>query len=93
MNRAEVRVAQLVTDTIDARVLSDPKTPADEKLKWVNEGLRPELETLQKKEIYDEWDEADIPPGAKVLPAKVVLTKKPLQDLEGQGAYRSVREL
>ncbi|CAE7168455.1 unnamed protein product, partial [Symbiodinium necroappetens] len=80
MNRAEVKVAQLVTDTIDARVLSDPKTPADEKWKWVNEGLRPELETLQAKEIYDEWDEADLPPGAKVLPAKVVLTKKPLQD-------------
>ncbi|CAE7467613.1 GIP, partial [Symbiodinium sp. CCMP2592] len=80
MNRAEVKVAQLVTDTIDARILSDPRTPADEKLKWVNEGLRSELETLQKKEIYDEWDEAEVPPGAKILPAKVVLTKKPLQD-------------
>ena len=80
MNRAEVKVAQLVTDTIDARVLSDPRTPADEKMKWVNEGLKPELETLQAKEIYDEWEEADIPPGAKVLPSKVVLSKKPLQD-------------
>ncbi|CAE7496920.1 unnamed protein product [Symbiodinium sp. CCMP2456] len=80
MNRAEVEVAQLVTDTIDARVLSDPKTPVDEKWKWVNEGLKPELETLQAKEIYDEWDEADLPLGWKVLPAKVVLTKKPLQD-------------
>ena len=80
MNKAEVKVAQLVTDTIDARVLSDPQTPADEKLKWVNEGLKPELETLQAKEIYDEWEEADVPPGAKVLPAKVVLNKKPLHD-------------
>ena len=42
MNKAEVKVAQLVTDTIDSRVLSDPQTPADEKLKWVNEGLKPE---------------------------------------------------
>ncbi|CAE7378484.1 unnamed protein product [Symbiodinium sp. CCMP2456] len=80
MNKAEARVAQLVTDTIDARVLSDPRTPADEKWKWVNEGLKPELETLQAKEIYEEWDEADLPSGAKVLPSKVVLTKKPLQD-------------
>ncbi|CAE7737096.1 GIP, partial [Symbiodinium sp. CCMP2592] len=68
MNRAEVKVAQLVTDTIDARILSDPRTPADEKLKWVNEaeGLRS--------------DEAEVWPGAKILPAKVMLTKKPLQD-------------
>ncbi|CAE7336713.1 unnamed protein product, partial [Symbiodinium sp. CCMP2592] len=80
MNRAEVKVAQLVTDTIDARILSDPKTPADEKLKWINEGLKPELQTLQQKGIYDEWDEADIPSGAKVLPSKVVLTKKPLDN-------------
>ncbi|CAE7437106.1 RE2 [Symbiodinium sp. CCMP2592] len=80
MNKAEVKVAQLVIDTIDARVLSDPQTPADEKLKWVNEGLSSELQTLYAKEIYEEWDEADVPPGATVLPSKVVLTKKPVQD-------------
>ena len=77
MNRAEVRAAQLVTDTVDARILSDPRTSEEENAKWVNEGLRTELGTLEKKEIFEEVDEANLPPGAKVLPAKVVLTKKP----------------
>ena len=58
----------------DARVLSDPQTPADEKSRWVNEG------NIARKKISDEWEEADVPPGARVLPAKVVLTKKPLHD-------------
>ncbi|CAE7919192.1 RE1, partial [Symbiodinium necroappetens] len=72
-----VKAVQLVTDTVDARVLTDPQTSPEELEKWIRDGLQPELAKLREKDIFEEMPVSQVPSGAKILPAKVVLTKKP----------------
>ncbi|CAE7207770.1 unnamed protein product [Symbiodinium sp. CCMP2592] len=70
-----------IGETVPQSILTGKAISEAELEKWLTEGVGTELENLASKDVYDEVEKSKVPAGVKPIPAKLVLKRKPVNNI------------